>query len=145
MPWIKNDSPIILSSTIVRGSTLQKPGDGRLTVSLSDLILVNGCGKTSEWACAAWSEKTQSVRLSFVTGAPGISEGSPGLWRRWVSSQSLDKNVEPRPLLAPAISASGTSPQITMSESTVNRTTITSGFRVKRSPNGFSSSRIISR
>src|SRR5882724_10589482 len=32
-------------------------------VSLSDLILVNGCDKTSEWACAAWSEKTQCVRL----------------------------------------------------------------------------------
>jgi hypothetical protein len=85
-------------------------------VSLSDLILVDGCNKTSEWACAAWSEKTQSVRLSFVASAPGIAEGSAGLWGRWVSSQSLDKNVGPRPL-APAISAPGTSPQLTMSES----------------------------
>jgi hypothetical protein len=85
-------------------------------VSLSDLILVNGCDKTSEWACAAWSEKTQSVSLSFVAGAPGIAEGSAGLWGRWVSSQSLDKNVGPRPL-APTIGAAGTNPQLTLSES----------------------------
>jgi hypothetical protein len=85
-------------------------------VSLSDLILVNGCDKTSEWACAAWSEKTQSVRLSFVAGAPGIAEGSAGLWGRWISSQSLDKNVGPRPL-APTISAPDTSPQLALAES----------------------------
>jgi hypothetical protein len=85
-------------------------------VSLSDLIFVNGCDKTSEWACAAWSEKTQSVSLSFVAGTPGIAEGSAGLWGRWISSQSLDKNVGPRPL-APTIGAAGTSPQLTFSES----------------------------
>jgi hypothetical protein len=85
-------------------------------VSLSDLILVNGCDKTSEWACAAWSEKTQCVRLSFVAGVPGIAEGSAGLWGRWISSQSLDKNVGPRPLM-PTIGAPGTSPQLTSSES----------------------------
>lgn len=81
-------------------------------VSLSDLILVNGCDKTSEWACAAWSEKTQYVRLGFVAG----TEGSAGLWGRWISSQSLDKNVGPRSLM-PTIGAPGTSPQLTSSES----------------------------
>lgn len=68
-------------------------------LSPSDLILVDGCDKTSEWACAAWSEKTQSVRLSFVAGVPGIAEGSAGLWGWWLSSQSLYKNVGPRPLI----------------------------------------------
>jgi hypothetical protein len=67
-------------------------------LSLSDLILVDGCDKTSEWACAAWSEKAQSVRLSFIAGLPGAADGSAGLWGRWVSSQSLNKNVGPRPL-----------------------------------------------
>ena len=85
-------------------------------LSPSDLILVDGCDKTSKWACAAWSEKTQSMRLNFVARAPGIAEGSAELWGRWVSSQSLDKNVGPRPLV-PAISAPSTSPQLTMSES----------------------------
>src|ERR1700729_2062421 len=49
-------------------------------LSLSDLILVDGCDKTSEWACAAWSEKTSNMMLNFVAGAPGIVEGSACLW-----------------------------------------------------------------
>jgi hypothetical protein len=67
-------------------------------VSLSDLILVYGCDKTSQWACAAWSEQTQSVSLSFVAGVPGISGGAR-LWGEWISQQSLDQNVGPQPLV----------------------------------------------
>jgi hypothetical protein len=70
-------------------------------VSLSDLILVDGCDKTSEWACAAWSEKSSSLRLNFVAGAPGIADGNACLWGQWDSSESLDKNVGPRPLIPP--------------------------------------------
>jgi hypothetical protein len=79
-------------------------------LSLSDLILVDGCDRTSAWACAAWSEKTQSMRLSFAAGVTGIADGSAGLWGRWVSSQSLDMNVGPRPLV-PAIDAIDTPSQ----------------------------------
>lgn len=71
-------------------------------LSLSDLILVDGCDKTSEWACAAWSGKTRSMSLSFVAGVPGIAEGSGCLWGQWYSSESLDKNVGPQPLIPPA-------------------------------------------
>jgi len=73
-------------------------------LSPSDLILVDGCDKTSEWACAAWSEKTQSVMLSFVAGVPGIAQGGAGLWGKWLSAQSLYKNVGPQPLV-PAVGA----------------------------------------
>jgi hypothetical protein len=72
-----------------------------IDVSLSDLILVDGCDKTSEWACAAWSEKSSSLRLNFVAGAPGIADGNACLWGQWDSSESLDKNVGPRPLIPP--------------------------------------------
>jgi hypothetical protein len=68
-------------------------------LSLSDLILVYGCDKTSQWACAAWSEQTQSVSLSFVAGVPGIAEGGARVWGEWISQQSLDQNVGPRPLV----------------------------------------------
>ena len=70
-------------------------------LSLSDLILVDGCDKTSEWACAAWSDKTSSLRLDFVAGAPGIAEGNACLWGQWDSSESLDENVGPQPLTPP--------------------------------------------
>src|ERR1700729_589726 len=79
-------------------------------ISLSDLIFVDGCDKTSEWACAAWSEKTRSLSLSFAAGAPGISEGSASLWGRWESAESLDKNVGPQPLV-PSVAAANTTPQ----------------------------------
>jgi hypothetical protein len=85
-------------------------------LSPSDLILVDGCDKTSEWACAAWSEKAQSVMLSFVAGVPGIAEGGAGLWGRWLTSQSLDKNVGPRPLI-PAVSGPDTIPQLISQQS----------------------------
>jgi hypothetical protein len=75
-------------------------------LSLSDLILVYGCDKTSEWACAAWSEQTQSVSLSFVAGIPGIAEGGARLWGEWISQQSLDQNVGPQPL-APSLEEEG--------------------------------------
>jgi hypothetical protein len=71
---------------------------GRGHLSLSDLILVTGCDKTSQWACAVWSEKTRSARLSFVAGAPGIAEGSATLWGSWASSQIVDEHVGPQPL-----------------------------------------------
>lgn len=64
-------------------------------LSLTDLILVTGCDRTSEWACAAWSEKTKSARLSFIAGIPGVAQGNLSLWGRWESSHSLDKNVGP--------------------------------------------------
>jgi hypothetical protein len=67
--------------------------------SPSGLILVYGCDKTSQWACAAWSEQTQSVGLSFVAGVPGVAGGSARLWGEWVSQQSLDQNVGPQPLV----------------------------------------------
>jgi hypothetical protein len=75
-------------------------------LSLSDLILVDGCDKTSEWACAAWSEKTSAMMLNFVAGAPGIAEGSACLWGRWESSEALDKNVGPQALIPPMASES---------------------------------------
>lgn len=64
-------------------------------LSLTDLVFVTGCDRTSDWACAAWSEKTKSARLSFVAGVPGIAQGNVNLWGRWESSQSLDKNIGP--------------------------------------------------
>lgn len=84
-------------------------------LSLSDLILVDGCDKTSEWACAAWSEKTESMRLSFVAGVPGVADANAGLWGRWVSSQSLDKNVGPQPLV-PVISTTDTATPLPSSD-----------------------------
>ena len=71
---------------------------GRGHLSLSQLILVTGCDKTSQWACAVWSEKTKSAKLSFVAGAAGIAEGSATLWGRWASSQIVDEHVGPQPL-----------------------------------------------
>jgi len=76
-------------------------------ISLSDLILIDGCDRTSEWACAAWFEMSQPVRFNFVAGALGIADGGASLWGRWVSPQSLDKNVGPRPPV-PAIGVEGT-------------------------------------
>ena len=70
-------------------------------VSPSDLILVTGCDLTSEWACAAWCEKTNSGRLNFVVGVPGVVEGSLSLWGRWECSQSVERNVGPQPLVPP--------------------------------------------
>jgi hypothetical protein len=77
-------------------------------LSLSDLILVDGCDKTSEWACAAWSEKTSDMELNFVAGVPGIAEGSACLWGRWDSSESLDRNVGPQALIPPLTSEADT-------------------------------------
>ncbi|KIM76680.1 hypothetical protein PILCRDRAFT_12564 [Piloderma croceum F 1598] len=80
-------------------------------LSLSDLILVDGCDKTSEWACAAWSGKSSSsLRLNFVAGAPGIADGTACLWGQWDSSESLDKNVGPRPLIPPVTGQDTTLP-----------------------------------
>jgi hypothetical protein len=91
-------------------------------ISLSDLILVDGCDKTSEWACAAWSEKTRSVKLNFVAGVPGVADGSAGLWGRWVSSQSLDKNIGPRPPI-PSIGVGDTALQSPSSVQSVSPST----------------------
>jgi hypothetical protein len=77
-------------------------------LSLSDLILVYGCDKTSQWACAAWSEQTQSVSLSFVAGVPGIAGGGARLWGEWISQQSLDQNIGPQPLV-PTVEGQGNS------------------------------------
>jgi hypothetical protein len=81
-------------------------------VSLSDLILVTGCDKTSEWACAAWSENTKSLKATFFAGASFIAEGSANIWGRWESAESLDKNVGPQPLV-PTVPAVNTTPQVT--------------------------------
>jgi hypothetical protein len=54
--------------------------------------------------------------LSFVAGVPGIAEGGAGLWGRWLTSQSLDKNVGPRPLI-PAVSGPDTIPQLISQQS----------------------------
>jgi hypothetical protein len=85
-------------------------------LSLSDLILVDGCDKTSEWACAAWSEKTSSLRLNFVAGAPSIADGNACLWGQWDSSESLDKNVGPQPLI-PSIAGQDTTLRLTSQSS----------------------------
>jgi hypothetical protein len=79
-------------------------------VSLSDLMLVTGCDKTSEWACAAWSEKTKSLRANFFAGSPGVVQGNVNLWGRWQSEESLDKNVGPQRLV-PTVATVDIAPQ----------------------------------
>jgi len=100
---------------------------------LSDLILVTGCDKTSEWACAAWSEKT--LRLSFLAGAPGMAGCSASLWGRWETTESLDKNVGPQPLV-PAHSGVDTTPQVTsqLSEGLLTEETTSMPSRSRNSP-----------
>ena len=66
-------------------------------VSLSDLILVSGCDRTSRWACAAWSKVTAPVRLSFVQDAPSVPQNNATLWGRWDTAEFIDQNIGPRP------------------------------------------------
>ncbi|KIM80566.1 hypothetical protein PILCRDRAFT_526493 [Piloderma croceum F 1598] len=80
-------------------------------VSQSDLILVDGCDRTSEWACAAWSGESP-VKFNFVIGVPGVANESAGLWGRWISSEPLDKNVGPRPLVPGVEATSPGSPLV---------------------------------
>jgi hypothetical protein len=68
-------------------------------LSSADLLFVTGCDKTSDWACAAWSEQTRSAQLKFFASAPGLVEGSANVWGYWQSTQSPDRNVGPRRLV----------------------------------------------
>ena len=70
-------------------------------ITLSDLILVTGCDKTSDWACAAFSEKSKSAGIDFMTG-PGIVDGGLSIWGRWSTAHSVDSNVGPRNPIPPS-------------------------------------------
>jgi hypothetical protein len=39
--------------------------------------------------------------LNFVAGTPGVADGNACLWGQWDSSESLDKNIGPQPLIPP--------------------------------------------
>ena len=67
-------------------------------LSVTDLILVTGCDKTSNWACAAWSDSSHSASASFVVEAPGLVQGSASIWGHWESSSSVDRNAGPHRL-----------------------------------------------
>lgn len=67
-------------------------------VSLEDLVLVTGCDKTSQCACAAWSDSSHSASASFVADTPGFVTGRASIWGRWESSNSVDRNARPQRL-----------------------------------------------
>lgn len=71
-------------------------------LALTDILFVTGCDKTSDWACAAWSEKTSSITLSFIANVAGVAQGNATVWGRWESSQSLDENLGPQRLIPPS-------------------------------------------
>ena len=67
-------------------------------LSVTDLILVTGCDKTSDWACAAWADISHSASASFMVDAPGLVQGNASIWGRWESSSSVDRNAGPQRL-----------------------------------------------
>ena len=66
-------------------------------ISLEDLILVTGCDKTSKWACATWSEKMKSAKLTFSATAGALSGGG-SFWAKMESPTSIVRNVGPKNL-----------------------------------------------
>lgn len=67
------------------------------TVPQSGLFFVTGCDKTSDWACAAWSDSTADAELTFSTSVFGFLAGF-SIWGRWKSNESLDTNAGPQRL-----------------------------------------------
>ena len=49
-------------------------------IRLIDLVLVTGCHKTASWACAAFSQCSRQINLTFSIGA-GTTQG--GVWGQW--------------------------------------------------------------
>lgn len=67
-------------------------------LSLTDLILVTGCDRTSDWACGAWSDSSHSESVSFVIEQPSLLRDRAGTWGRWKGSDSFDRNSGPQRL-----------------------------------------------
>ena len=68
-------------------------------IDVSDLILVTGCDKTSDWACAAFSKTSKSASASLQVG--GFVQGGLRVWGRWEHEGSVFSNEGPRSLVPP--------------------------------------------
>jgi hypothetical protein len=66
-------------------------------IDLSELILVTGCDKTSDWACAAFSKTSKSASASLQVG--GCVRGGLHVWGRWEHEGSVFANEGPKVLL----------------------------------------------
>jgi hypothetical protein len=83
-------------------SWLQFAKDNDRPVLLHELIFVTGCDKTSDWACAAFSDKSNSASIEFQAGDTTILEGSVKIWGSWTSKSSVDSHAGPHRLIAPS-------------------------------------------
>lgn len=63
-------------------------------VKLEDLRIVTGCAKTSDWACAVWSNSSCSGRIGFNADFP-VVQGQGHIWGRWETSDSIDRHAGP--------------------------------------------------
>lgn len=68
------------------------------SVDLSDLHIVTGVIRTSEWRTATWSTSDTSFSATASLSMPGVADGSLSLGRHWMSpNQSIMTNQGPAP------------------------------------------------
>ena len=94
-------------------------------IDVSDLILVTGCDKTSDWACAAFSKTSSSASASLQVG--GFVQGGLRVWGCWEREGSVFSNEGPRSLVPPTQPAIPAS--LPANTSTPNATSWTSLLR----------------
>jgi hypothetical protein len=49
-------------------------------ITADQLVMVTGCDKTSEWACAAFSASSKQVGLEFHVGNVSVVQGGVSVW-----------------------------------------------------------------
>jgi hypothetical protein len=68
--------------------------NGRI-VDSSDLILVTGRDKTSNWACASFSETSKLASASLQLVVERVAQGNVGVWAHWLREGSVFSNQGP--------------------------------------------------
>ena len=96
--------------------------NGRI-VEMSDLILVTGCDKTSNWACAAFEETSKSASATLQVQVGGFVQGDLRVWGRWEHEGSVNAKEGPKMLVPPAQSTQPASPPANTSTPTSKRWT----------------------
>ncbi|KAF8516244.1 hypothetical protein JB92DRAFT_2272784 [Gautieria morchelliformis] len=64
-------------------------------ISADQLLMVTGCDKTSEWACAAFLASSSQIGLEFQIGNVGVAQGGVSVWGSWNHCQSVEVHSGP--------------------------------------------------
>ncbi|KAF8516249.1 hypothetical protein JB92DRAFT_2272739 [Gautieria morchelliformis] len=64
-------------------------------ISADQLLMVTGCDKTSQWACAAFLASSNQIGVEFRVGNVGVAQGGVSVWGSWNHCQFVEAHSGP--------------------------------------------------